>query len=414
MAKIKKIGTDQKVITTLICLVPLFSNYGFGLFLLPEIPLMVALMYGVLSSKRYHWSKAVILFGGFLLFSAFMGFVAPKLNSAFDVGQFFSTFARLTFYFLCIVFLSARFFNLTTAIKVCSSVSVVNSVYLIIQSIAYNFFNRLLPWYFSFLPIKQNSKLIEDPEYYISNFGYRPSGLFFEPEQFALYVVPTILFVLFFSSREYTPKLKPLSISLMCIAVVLSGSGTGLGLLAYIIVMYILKSVKTYGRKTAFQKIMPAVVIIGCVVGAVLFSSYLLDSLDRLTNTDEMSSFAVRVLRGITAYKQYPFINKLFGVGYGNYDIFNAANGISTVYDFGESLYVNAFMFMTTGTGVFGALLYLAANYALIKKSHGVFRYRAIMFFVALFLTTEALTMSIIMIYGFILSSNKYYERERL
>ncbi len=414
MAKIKKTGTDQKIITALICLAPLFSNYGFGLFLLPEIPLMLALVYGVLSSKRYHWSKAVILFGGFLLFSAFMGIVAPKLNSTFDVGQFFSTFARLTFYFLCIVFLSARFFNLTTAIKVCSSVSVLNSVYLIIQSIAYTFFNRLLPWYFSFLPIKQNSKLIEDPEYYISNFGYRPSGLFFEPEQFALYVVPTILFVLFFSSREYTPKLKVLSISIMCIAVVLSGSGTGLGLLAYIIFMYIIKSVKTYGRKTAFQKIMPVVVIIGCVAGAVLFSSYLLDSLDRLTNTDEMSSFAVRVLRGISAYKQYPLINKIFGVGYGNYDIFNAANGISTVYDFGESLYVNAFMFMTTGTGVFGALLYLVANYSLIKKSHGVFRYRAVMFFVALFLTTEALTMSIIMIYGFILSSNKYYERERL
>lgn len=414
MAKIKKTSTDQKVITTLICLVPLFSNYGFGLFLLPEIPLMIALMYGVLSSKRYHWSKAILLFGGFLCFSAFMGIVAPKLNSAFDVGQFFSTFARLTFYFLCIVFLSARFFNLTTAIKVCSSVSVVNSVYLIIQSIAYTFFNRLLPWYFSFLPIKQNSKLIEDPEYYISNFGYRPSGLFFEPEQFALYVVPTILFVMFFSSREYTPKLKSLSISLMCVAVVLSGSGTGLGLLAYIIVMYILKSVKTYGRKTAFQKIMPAVVIIGCVAGAIMFSGYLLDSLDRLTNTDEMSSFAVRVLRGISAYKQYPAINKIFGVGYGNYDIFNSANGISTIYDFGESLYVNAFMFMTTGTGVFGALLYLSANYALIKKSHGVFRYRAIMFFVALFLTTEALTMSIIMIYGFILSGNKYYERERL
>lgn len=397
---------DKKA-TAVIALAPLFANYGVGFLLLPELVFIPILLLSIFKkgNNPHCFPKAIIIYVVFSGLSCITGFI---YNEFFSFSVFVTTYSRYLFYVLMIVFVANRHFDLKTAYRTGEVISFINSIYLFVQLLMYKAASVILPCYFAFLPLKQDTMYIKNTEYYVHIYGYRPSGLFFEPEQFSLYVVPFILAILFSDSLGIKVKHKYLKLLIFAFATLMSGSGTGCGLLVLSIFLYVFDIVCNRKYKSNTFITISALIIIGIVVFSGM-STTLLTGAERLTHTSELSSFAVRFYRGFKAYAQYPIINKIFGIGYGNYEVYNTAMSIQTVHDIGSSSYVNAAAFILTGTGIIGFAAYIMMYLDLCKHTKGFFRYRSILLVVVTFFTTEPISMTIILIYGFILSG---YKRE--
>ncbi|AHM57291.1 hypothetical protein EAL2_c20100 [Peptoclostridium acidaminophilum DSM 3953] len=311
---------------------------------------------------------------------------------------------------MVIIIIGDRYFDIRLGAKLYTIIAFVNSLYLFMQYIAYNFAGIVLPWYIKWLPIKQGTRLIEDYNNIFSQYGYRPSGFFFEPAHFTHYVIPALLLVLFYKeSIVQNDNRKNIVLSIIfTIALLLSGSGSA------VVMTFIVWSMWAFNKfKISLKHIFRVIIIVFLIVGVIQIP-IVESSINRVMSDSNLSTKNVRVMRGFAVYRGIELPNKIFGVGYGNYATYIGAKNIQTEYDLGESTYVNTMAYVLVGTGIFGFLLYLLIYYDLFKKTKGFYRYRTVILFISGFFSGNPLSISLITAVSFIIAGYNLTERNGL
>lgn len=400
-----------KISTVLIVIAPLFSQYsGFVSFLLlPELWFLILMPFYILNTKKFSFIK----YRFFLLFLFFVPLISLSValfQQYFDVSEFLKAYLRYAFYFLIIILVGNKYFDIKLGVKVYKVIALINSVYLFIQFGFYSFLGTILPWYIKGLPIKQGTRLITDYNYIFSQYGYRPSGLFFEPAHFAHYVVPALLIILFYEDQGVKKNSvnRVIYSLIFTSALLISGSGTAVIMTGIVWGIWVIKKIKIT------LKSFISITIIFLMLVYIIQIPLVQNSINRITADNELSSRNVRITRGFAVYEQLSLPNKIFGVGYGNYATYVNAYNIKTDFDLGDSSYVNTMAYMLVGTGFIGFFLYLLIYSDLFKRTKGFYRYRTLILFISGFFSGNPLSVSFITAVVFIMAGYTLNNKESI
>lgn len=180
---------------------------------------------------------------------------------------------------------------------------------------------------------------------------YRPPSLFLEPSSVTYYVVPYLCYALFHTYINKEDKKKSfgdaiiVSGSLLC-----TTSGQGMIVLCGLWTAWFLKMFK----KIDIKKIFVGIPLTIAVLAALSSNSTVQYTIERFTERNGGSINAIDArYGGYLAYKELDVLNKVFGMGFGNYD---------------ENIYYSSIADILFCTGAIGLTLVLMLYVSLWKK----------------------------------------------
>lgn len=403
------------IVTFFIVASPMFIQYqaiGIPFLLLPEPILMCLILISFLYKQKISLSKFKLLFI-YIFVAIFTTCITYFIQPTLSLNTTITTLIRFIFYCFCIMILSQNFFNMKLGMKISVYIGSLNSLYVIIQYLFFEIFNKTLPWYIKFFSISQGSKLIENSEYYFKTFGFRASGLFSEPAHFAQYTFLPLFFLLFMKFEDFhIRKYKNILIILLSISLIISKSGT-----SYIVLIlcFGFKLISVFQKSNTKNKMTKSLfsfifMILISITGffAIIQNENLNGGLIRMLNTSEQSSKSIRINRGVSVYTQLPFKYKIIGVGYGNYGDYVERNNVVTIYDYGdENTWSNTIIYILVGTGIIGLISYLLFYIDLLIHTKNIYRYLSLSLLIFAFFTVVPLSIMFVVFSSFILYGYK-------
>lgn len=108
--------------------------------------------------------------------------------------KFFSTLRYSLF--LVVVICFQDYFDFEQGIKLLGIITIVVSVYVILQYMSVHMIGRTLPWRIPGLPIMDNNFILKEQTSYYLAF-YRPTGVFCEPTHYSQYCLIYPCYLLF-------------------------------------------------------------------------------------------------------------------------------------------------------------------------------------------------------------------------
>ncbi len=162
------------------------------------------------------------------------------------------------------------------------------------------------------------------------------SGVFAEPAHLSLFVLPYLVFILFV--LDISRRRRWAEAIFITVSIFLSTSGTGILAGAIIWLFFFLQ--KNYGKRNANQEWGMKILLV-CMMALVAHVVLLQTSVNyaHLVRTlfvwqpGKQSKSGYRIYRGIDIYLQLSFFEKIFGIGYKNYNSFSDLYQIISVYD---------------------------------------------------------------------------------
>lgn len=255
---------------------------------------------------------------------------------------------RGIFYF-CIVFLCINsIFNVNIFFNFYSKITMLATIYLIIQVFAHNLLNINLPWTIPFLNVYQENYNTIDFASFFSDF-YRPYSFFLEPGYYVQYILPCLV-ILLFIKKAYNLKMA----IFISIGLVFSTSGQGLIIGLIIWVLYIILEL----RRNILVYISTNIFFV-LLIGSILKISFIERSLARLFGSDTSSSNS-RIFEPFSYFMNLETQNKIFGIGY---------NNISSIFG---KVYLNSVSYVLITSGIVGflfVLMFLISCFLLFKKT---------------------------------------------
>ncbi|MBY0013627.1 hypothetical protein [Paenibacillus typhae] len=189
---------------------------------------------------------------------------------------------RYISYLLFIAVFAREYFNVRLGLKLLRIISVLSSVYLIIQFILLNYFNYYLSGFLPGLPLSSES-LDEIIRRYSLGYSKRPTSIFQEPAHFSSYVLLYFGILLFDDTKKQKNELI-----LIGIAIILSGSSTGILLAIGLLLLWTVRSLKNLNN---LNKILNYVILIAFIGFCFLL----------FTKTQIFNSFIERTFENRTA-----------------------------------------------------------------------------------------------------------------
>ena len=246
-------------------------------------------------------------------------------KSYFVMSAAMTVFFRLVFYAIVVV-VARRHFLLHTAFRIYTVAVFAFSLYLIIQFVYHYVTDNFLPIYlrysWQFPPEAREENLS-----ILYRWNYRASSLFLEPSYYTLYVLPSICILLFKDRRS---RLELITLLVAVIAIALSTASSGIGGLFVVFIIFVSKR---SSNKSLHRFVFRSLVIIGFIVGMVLFFAYsdkVLITVGRILNG---GSFNNRITRGLLVFARLPVFHQLFGVGINNLEPYIEYYGLYTAFD---------------------------------------------------------------------------------
>lgn len=405
----RKNNFEKNFIPFLLVLIPILAPYNSGIsfILLPEIILLSVIGYKLLKYKfrivrpKSYEIRIIITFLCFGLFSS----LAIFYQDLFSFTEFAKAFLRMTFYYCSIIILCGDNLNFKRLIVIYKFVAIIVSLYLIIQKIAFQLFNIILPWLIPGLRVHSETYYHTDFDMLFQNF-YRPSSIFVEPAHFSEFVIPIFIYVLFSKNSKY----KYIISIIFTIALIFSTSGTGI---VFTFILWGIWFFKTFILN--FNKL--SIVVLPLMASIIFFIvaqnfEIIVSSLNRLNLNNPLSSINIRLIRGYIVYSDLPLLEKIFGIGYGNYGTYVTGNNINTIYDLtGNKVWVNTGAYLLTGTGIIGFFAFLSLYLYLFIKSKSF--YKLISLFLILSIFFSDFTSRISVILPMIILINGIHKNER-
>ena len=231
---------------------------------------------------------------------------------------------------------------------------------------------------FSFsLSIKLPFELSEE---YLSQYDYSGlilnnaqfSALFSEKAHFCQYVLPLQAIIL--SRKDF--KRGYFFATLLTVIIISTASGNGI--IGSLVIWFVFLIQGTFSKKKVSVRVLVLVVfafisVITIHIVLLRISPQYVGTIESLLSPFESrdSKAAYRIFRGAAAFKEFPLIKKILGVGYRQYTGFSIKNGISTIYDKVGVLseYFSAFFQVLLYFGIVGLTIVVYLLYKVFCKS---------------------------------------------
>ncbi|WP_404330370.1 hypothetical protein [Mesobacillus maritimus] len=315
------INIDSKVVkvySVLIALLPIISIYSSGIpgVNLGEILLIAFLAYSVLLNRRVVFNpkhfNSIILFGWFIVMTTL---IAMFFDSS-QIADVFVRTVRFTFYLLIIYYLSKKYFSIDYTSKIIKNVSILATIYILIQNISYNYFGIILKGFLPFIPVYTSHYETYDYASIYNMLFYRPTSFFLEPAHYSQYALIGLVVLLY---KEKFNMKNIISSIFLTTGILISTSGQGLILAAFLWVLYavyILFSNTLSKQKRLFGMIFPILLLV--ILPFILQSDVVQNNISRILASGTGTAFAARA-EGYFAFGLKDNIFTLFfGAGFGN------------------------------------------------------------------------------------------------
>jgi O-Antigen ligase len=410
---------EKKVFTWLVILSPIFKQYASpisGISLVDLLFIFWLLNVFFLKNLRVNISHTKSL-----LFFWYVGTILtllsliPQVNIVlFDIS---TRYIRFTFY-LFLVILSLSYFSLNYALKYLKVLSVGIAIYIICQSIFYNFFGIMLPFQIGNLPFASGKTFDDNVMLEIAEkYFYRPSGVFIEPGLAVQFLLPCFIFSLFGRNKNEKVDLK--SALIIFIAMILSTSSQGILLGVLIILLFLGRE---FFKNKGMMSIITKLLIIPFTIIALLAlsqSTIFKSTIEKVSNESAPgSSTSYRLYRGFEIFSELPLFHKVIGVGHGNLGHFVLENRIVTKYDpvhLTEQMadYANGFSQALLYYGLIGALILIYVYIQLLLSTNHSFRVIAFIQIILSFVAGAIFNISLVFYFSLIYAGYIYKDSDK-
>lgn len=346
----------------LIVISPILSTYATPIQAISYgeigiISSMILLINKHMSSGDYREIKKQYVI--FAIYAVFVTFIMSLIFNFTAYSEIIKETATIIIYLIILFFLIDRV-NVLKLMDYYLKVAYICSCFLIIQFLVHVISGRWIP---GILPgVMTDAGIVSDQ--FIASMA-RASSFFKEPAHYCQFIVIPFVYLLFSESKTKSDIKK---IIVYILSLLLTLSGNGMMVLGVALACYWFKLIFSGKGRTVFKGILFVIVItlIGIVV---LFATDFFDPIivrlysgELLGNNPARVSGYVRVVRGYIVFNDFKMINKIFGVGFGNYVSYALNNcykalTLKTSYSFS---YINGIQYYLTSTGILGLIMYLA------------------------------------------------------
>lgn len=362
----------KKIYAISIVFMPILNMYSFpGINSLGVGELLgcCVALFLLLTSKKSKYLIRTKVYWLFVIYLIANSLIFTMVIDTYSISETIIRIMKLLFYTVYVFVFADDYFEFDVFKKIYIVTSFVAAGYLVIQYAAYLFLGVHLPILVKRLPIlyqnmtggEFNAKIIASYSY-----QYRPSGFFLEPASFCMYVVWTIPIITFFGNNKY---IKKYIFPTIVIAILLSQSAIGYLSLAVCLGSIIVKKMKRFNVMNFAMVMLTVIFFVGVSIKFGLYDQ-VVSRISTVTYSRSTTG-TVRLLRGLIVFGKLPLINKIFGIGAGNYYAFITKHDITTMYDatvWRGNEYMNLFSTILVYGGVVGELLYLWALEEITRK----------------------------------------------
>lgn len=354
-----------------------------------------------------------------LMFLWFIGILLSLISFLIQQSISFEAISRLIrfSYYVCLIFVASRYFQLRYAVKVLKFLTLAVSIYIVLQIVVYNLEGIVLP--FKVLPFPLGRDIdIEYMTQFASTYYLRPTGIFVEPGYVAQFLLPGLALSLFGWLENDKVDIK--NVILILLALILTTSSQGVFLGGLILSGFLFHRIKS---NKSYSGVIKNIILIAIMI--LLFKALLnLDNVQLALNkvTGEIrsgSSYALRIYRGFAVFAELPLIYKIIGVGHGNLGSFVIDNGIFTKFDpinitMSSAEYTNGISSVLLYYGIIGFAFFLNLYMSFFRKTKNVFRVIFILLIGVSFVANITFDVLIIFYYSLIYAGMESCEINKL
>lgn len=296
---------SAKFATLVLLVSPILGIYGWGTISFSIILFFIVFIF----NWKVFFTPPPSLNNYFGLY--FIYFILTKIvyaNTVYDV------FPKLFILYSTIIFAYTRLFDLKIGLKLYRVIAFVCIIFFLFQEYSYYTLGMRPSGIISFLPL--NIDYINEISSYIQTRANsdRSSSFFSEPSYFAQFLLPLLILELFIINKR--TKINIVSIFLILVTLLLLQSGGGIIGLSLVIMGYVATVIRRNLHK--FLILIPLISITAAFfILNIVNSKYNFQILNRgseLSGEIAYSSGFVRVYRGYYVFKEYPLIQKIFGI----------------------------------------------------------------------------------------------------
>ena len=382
-------------ITFVLALAPIFKNYGVWIISIPEILMVVGVVWTMMTGKKRNLNKT----GSLIVFFTAITFLSIIAASEYPVS--YTVTVRFWIYIL-FIYLFNDSFDFELGCKILVYAALINSVYLLIQDTIWTSARMALQWNIPGLPVKIAEGYVNGQ---IENvYSVRFSGLFSEPAQFSHYALNAVIILLF--KKDLMTGFKRWGILIIIMLAILT-SGSGAGAMQLLIITSIFFFI-TFVRNR--RNILPLIgllilflLMIEVVVPYLNFSG-LNSGFLRVFDDREISTTNSRINFCFKVFDSFPTWKKVFGIGYGNYDYYVVKN-----FGYLASTYCNSAAYVLCGGGYIGFAFYLYMFWDWFKKTPNIVaKIKVISLVISAIYSGQTLSIDFVLSACFILSCINY------
>lgn len=355
------INTDYnwkgKFFSFLIPLLPFLDVYelGFAPVSISEVLLIFFILISV-SGSLYFSSKNYVVF---IVYAFITSLILNIFGDYFSFSDWFFKWIRIGIYSYTFLCLSKKYIEIGELSKFFTRFGLVESILQIFQAIAWYVFHYSIILIIPFLKLHY---VISDYNEYVTHimeYGgsvWRPSGLFLEPADLALYGCLALICCLFYSEK---PKIKIALI--ITISVLMSLSSFGIILILIIWLYWVFKA----NKNNAVYKLSSIFIVFSALIILIINGTIASSVFYRIGTIGQSGSTtgSLRLLRGLAIFNQLSNFHKMFGVGLGDLDTYLIKFGVTTQYDTTlkpGNEYMNTMSYILVNTGLVGFGIYLS------------------------------------------------------
>ncbi|CUN15857.1 hypothetical protein [Turicibacter sanguinis] len=351
----------RNIFTILVVLFPILSVYSSGIPNMSTADLLLIFVVPLILLEKFINNHRVItryikILRPICIFLLYLGVtlcIQVMIESQVEV---LSTI-RFMLYIIALI-IGVEMFNFKLGLKILKYVTIIISIYTILQFTVFMLFHTTLPWRIPGLVIMDSNFIAKEmSEYYL--LFYRPTGIFLEPTHLVQYIYVYLIYSLFSIQLNYKEAL------LISVAIVVSGSSLGMIVLLLIWGIWLLSVI---GKKRILKKHIIIAIVIGSIVVVsipyLLNLPYISKIFTRVIGDGSLNGAAVGYrFDSLTVVldSNMPFIYRLIGYG----------RGTNTVY-------MTGIPYLIYCNGIIGLIIYLWIIGISILKNRGFFKILAI------------------------------------
>ena len=347
-------------------LFPFFKSLDMG-----EIIMMVFIPYFVLNMSSFSIKREYSLIYVFVVYSLL---VVLNVNISDPTVRMIRDF----FYYFVIFFLGTHFFDMSTFKKALIRFCILLSAFVILQVIVYTFMGYLIPGFLMGASLNDGgytgARLYSNYIIYANIAGYlKPNGFLCEPAHCAQCFFVAILVLLFGNNKEKNDIKWAVFIS---IGTVLTMSTSAM--------LYLMFAWGAWCFKESKKNFLRIIVIIFFVIVLMVIAikNGYLDNvmivMQRFTKTitgdNITNSSQLRMMKGFTTFLALPLLQKVFGIGFGNYAAIVPLIGNSLVINMVDNEYMNTISYILVSAGVIGFIIMCKFFVQLFRQNSGLGR----------------------------------------